>query len=116
MTTQLTRDYIMALTAGREADWLILEHVFNIDTTEDAVEAKLQPNGRWVNAKTGRLLANLLDRKKAYSTDPAAVYEAEAELEWRGLHLKYIFWQWYIRHASPLDCCKAMLLATMEAK
>lgn len=120
----LTRADIMALSAGRAIDTLVARHV--IRATIDGNRSSIDPDAPDTWIETPR-----------YSTDAAAVYEAEAELERRGLAGRYADcladmlindnyeWQlgriyeeelFVIRHASPLDCCKAMLLATMEAK
>lgn len=132
--TTLTRAAIMALTAGRETDAAVLTHVYLVSIRDGShgkdMKARsvcLECRERWEAGAYGVHSHELVPLP--FSTDHTAVYEAETEIERRGLHHDYtwelvrlIHWSnaplqgwmvWHIRHVDPLDCCKALLLCVM---
>jgi len=130
----MTRDEVLAMKPGRELDALVAEKVMGW-------RKKTFPGGgggftAWVdeNEKVMKLISNSTMSETCYrcdyfrpSTDTAAVWEVEEEIDKRNLRVAYCqALQIVIRsqkdyvttfdyvHASPADRCKAALLAVME--
>ena len=130
----MTRDEVLAMKPGRELDALVAEKVMGW-------RKKTLPGGgggftAWVdeNEKVMKLISNSTMSETCYrcdyfrpSTDIAAVWEVEEEIDKRNLRVAYCqALQIVIRsqkdyvttfdyvHASPADRCKAALLAVME--
>ena len=130
----MTRDEVLAMKPGRELDALVAEKVMGW-------RKKTFPGGgggftAWVdeNEKVMKLISNSTMSETCYrcdyfrpSTDIAAAWEVEEEINKRNLRVAYCqALQMVIRsqkdyvttfdyvHASPADRCKAALLAVME--